>query len=47
MNQITINTSQNVNLELKVASVGERIAAFFMDVLIKDSLSCLCLLVVF
>lgn len=35
MNQITINTSQNVHLELKVASVGERMAAFFMDILIK------------
>lgn len=35
MNQITINTSQNVNLELKVASVGERLAAFFIDSLIK------------
>lgn len=37
MNQITINTSQNVHLELKVASVGERMAAFFMDILIKTA----------
>lgn len=35
MAQIEINTSQNVNLTFNVASIGERILAFFIDLLIK------------
>lgn len=35
MNQIGINTSQNVNIDFKIASVGERFFAFVIDVLIK------------
>lgn len=35
MAQIDINTSQNVNLTFNVASIGERILAFFIDLLIK------------
>lgn len=34
MNQIDINTSQNVNIRFTLASVGERIAAFVIDSLI-------------
>lgn len=35
MNQIGINTSQNVNINFKIASVGERFFAFIIDMLIK------------
>ena len=35
MSQIDINTSQNVNITFTLASVGERIVAFFLDMLIK------------
>lgn len=35
MSQIAINTSQNVNINFTTASVGERIAAFFIDMAIK------------
>lgn len=35
MNQIAINTSQNVNVNFTLAGVGERIIAFFIDWLIK------------
>ncbi len=35
MAQIEINTSQNVSLTFNVASIGERILAFFIDFLIK------------
>ncbi|SFI55549.1 RDD family protein [Halpernia frigidisoli] len=35
MSQIAINTSQNVNINFLTASVGERIAAFFIDMAIK------------
>lgn len=35
MSQIAINTSQNVNINFLTASVGERIAAFFIDIAIK------------
>lgn len=35
MAQISINTSQNVNLTFNVASIGERILAFFLDLIIK------------
>lgn len=35
MNSIAINTSQNVNLDFTVASIGDRIAAFVIDMLIK------------
>lgn len=35
MNQIAINTSQNVNVNFTLAGVGERIIAFFIDLFIK------------
>lgn len=35
MSQIAINTSQNVNIDFSTASVGERILAFGIDMLIK------------
>ncbi|PZU91152.1 MAG: RDD family protein [Chryseobacterium sp.] len=35
MNQIAINTSQNVNVNFTLAGVGERIVAFFIDLFIK------------
>ena len=35
MNQIAINTSQNVNVNFNVASIGERMLAFIIDTLIK------------
>lgn len=35
MNQIAINTSQNVNINFNVASIGERMLAFIIDMLIK------------
>lgn len=35
MNQIAINTSQNVNVNFNVASIGERMLAFIIDMLIK------------
>lgn len=35
MSQIAINTSQNVNIDFTLASVGERIAAFICDMLIN------------
>lgn len=35
MNQIGINTSQNVNINFKIASVGERFFAFVIDMLVK------------
>lgn len=35
MSLIAINTSQNVNINFNTASVGERIAAFVIDMLIK------------
>lgn len=34
MSQLTINTTQNVNINFSAASVGERIGAFFIDTLI-------------
>ncbi|MDO5655619.1 MAG: RDD family protein [Flavobacteriaceae bacterium] len=37
MNSIAINTSQNVNLEFAVASLGDRMAAFLIDTVIKLS----------
>lgn len=37
MTSIAINTSQNVNLDFTVASLGERIAAFVIDIMIKIS----------
>ncbi len=37
MSQIAINTSQNVNVNFNVASVGERILAFIIDILIKGA----------
>ncbi|MBW8358424.1 MAG: RDD family protein [Weeksellaceae bacterium] len=35
MSQIAISTSQNVNIQYNVASVGERIVAFLIDLVIK------------
>jgi len=35
MSQIAINTSQNVNINFNTASVGERMLAFIIDLLIK------------
>ncbi|NML57897.1 RDD family protein [Chryseobacterium cheonjiense] len=35
MSQIAINTSQNVNINFNIASVGDRIIAFFIDFAIK------------
>jgi uncharacterized RDD family membrane protein YckC len=35
MSQLAINTSQNVNINFLAASVGERILASFIDILIK------------
>lgn len=35
MDQIAINTSQNVNVNFTLAGVGERILAFFIDSIIK------------
>lgn len=35
MSQIAINTSQNVNINFNIASVGDRLIAFFIDLLIK------------
>lgn len=37
MNSIAINTSQNVNLDFTVASIGDRMAAFIIDWIIKIS----------
>lgn len=35
MSELAINTSQNVNIKFTAASVGERILASFLDILIK------------
>jgi uncharacterized RDD family membrane protein YckC len=35
MSQIAINTSQNVNISFNVASIGERMLAFIIDLLIR------------
>ena len=35
MNSIAINTSQNVNLDFAVASMGDRMVAFIIDTVIK------------
>lgn len=35
MSQIDITTSQNINIQYQVAGIGERIAAFLIDMLIK------------
>lgn len=35
MTQLSINTTQNVNINFEAASVGERIFAFFLDNLVK------------
>ena len=37
MNYIQINTSQNVNLNFQVASIGKRILAFFLDWVFKGA----------
>ena len=35
MSELSINTTQNVNINFTAASVGERIGAFLIDMLIK------------
>jgi uncharacterized RDD family membrane protein YckC len=35
MSELTINTTQNVNINFTAASVGERLGAFLLDMLIK------------
>ena len=35
MSELTINTTQNVNINFEAASVGERILAYLIDLLIK------------
>ena len=35
MAQLQINTTQNVNINFTAASVGERMLAYFIDLLIK------------
>ncbi|WP_394759605.1 RDD family protein [Flavobacterium sp.] len=37
MSELTINTTQNVNINFTAASVGERIGAYFIDLLIKGA----------
>lgn len=37
MNQLTINTTQNVNINFTAASLGQRILAFLVDMLIQIS----------
>jgi len=37
MSELTINTSQNVNIKFMAASVGERMLASFLDILIKGA----------
>ena len=39
MSQIAINTSQNVNINFNIASVGDRMIAFILDFLIKVAYS--------
>ena len=35
MSELSINTTQNVKINFKSASVGERIGAYFLDLIIK------------
>lgn len=35
MNELSINTSQNVNINFTTASLGERMLAFFIDMIVK------------
>ena len=37
MSELTINTTQNVNINFEAASVGERILAYLVDFLIKTA----------
>jgi uncharacterized RDD family membrane protein YckC len=37
MSQIAINSSQNVNINFNIANIGERIAAFMIDMVIKSA----------
>jgi uncharacterized RDD family membrane protein YckC len=39
MSELTINTTQNVKINFKAASVGERMLASFLDLLIKSAYS--------
>lgn len=46
MSKIAINTSQNVNIHFELASVGDRMVAFFIDMVIKSAyLVCLYILI--
>ena len=47
MSLIAINTSQNVNINFNTASVGERIAAFVIDMLIKGAFVLVIFLILF
>lgn len=47
MSQLTINTTQNVNINFTAASVGERIGAFFIDLLVMISYSIIIMYLVF
>ncbi|RNA60632.1 RDD family protein [Chryseobacterium nematophagum] len=47
MSQIAINTSQNVNINFNIASVGERMLAFIIDLLIKVAYAVIALYIFF
>ncbi|CAA7386621.1 RDD family protein [Chryseobacterium fistulae] len=47
MSQIAINTSQNVNINFNIASVGERMLAFIIDLLIKVAYAIIALYIFF
>jgi uncharacterized RDD family membrane protein YckC len=47
MSELTINTSQNVNIKFVAASVGERMLASFLDILIKGAYVLVILYIVF
>ena len=48
MSKIAINTSQNVNINFNLASIGDRVMAFMLDMLIKSAyLVCLYVLVIY
>ncbi len=47
MSQIAINTSQNVNINFNIASVGERMLAFIIDLLMKIAYGLLALYLFF
>ena len=39
MSELSINTTQNVNINFTVAAVGYRISAYFLDLLVKTAYS--------